>query len=404
MYIARQPILDRERRIAGYELLFRPAGGGPVGDPMRASATVAARAFADPAFADLLGPHPAFINVDADFLASDLVELLPARRTVLELLETIEFTPATVARCRELKARGFRLAADDWAGDRAAIAPVLGLLDIVKVDVPMLAGGDAAAVAHALGGVTLLAEKVETAADYERFATGGFALFQGYYFARPETFARAGRDPQREAALEVLALVLGDASEREIERAFKRHPALVVGLLRLVNSAAAGLARPIGSLREALVHLGRTPLRLWLQLLVYVGAGGADPASDPLLQTAAARAKTMEALAQRLGRAGERAFLVGIVSLFDAATGLARAELARRLALDAEIRAALVEGAGPLGALLALAEALERDDAAAAARLRAQLPALSDDDLAEATRAGLAWAAALGRPRKAHAP
>jgi c-di-GMP-related signal transduction protein len=398
VYVARQPILDRGHRIAGYELLFRPASGGVIGDAMRASAFVAAKAFADPAFADLLGAHPAFINVDAAFLASDLVELLPVRRTVLELLETVEFTPALVERCRELKARGFRLAADDYAGDRAAIAPVLELLDVIKVDVPGIGGRDPRALARELGPVTLLAEKIETAADHERFAAAGFGLFQGYYYARPETFARRGRDPAREAALEVLALVLGDAPERDIERALKRHPNLVVGLLRLVNSAAAGLARPIGSLRQALLHLGSGPLRLWLQLLVYLGSDAAqDPGSDPLLQTAAARARTMEILAQRLGRSGERAFLLGLVSLLDAATSLPRAELVRRLALDEEIRAALEQGAGVLGALLELAQALERDDAPGLERLRARLPALGEADLEAATRAGLAWAAALGR-------
>lgn len=397
MYVARQPILDREHRIAGYELLFRPANGGPIGDAMRASAFVAAKSFSDPAFADLLGPYPAFINVDAEFLASELVELLPVRRTVLELLETVAFTPAVLARCRELKARGFRLAADDYAGERSAIAPVLDLLDFVKVDLPSVGERDPRALARELGPVTLLAEKVETAADHERFAAAGFELFQGYYYARPETFTRRGRDPAREAALEVLALVLGGASERELERALKRHPDLIIGLLRLVNSAAAGLTRPIGSLREALLYLGRDPLRLWLQLLAYVGAGAQDPGGDPLLQTAAARARAMEILARRAGRAGERAFLVGLVSLLDAATGVPRSELFERLSLDAEIRAALETEAGPLGALLALAVALERADGAAIATARARLPALGDADLEEAARAGAAWAGSLGR-------
>lgn len=397
MYVARQPILDREHRIAGYELLFRPADGGPIGDAMRASAFVAAKSFSDPAFADLLGPHPAFINVDAQFLESELVELLPARRTVLELLETIEFTPALVERCRELKARGFRLAADDYAGERSAIAPVLELLDIVKVDLPGVGERDPRALARELGPVTLLAEKVETAAGHERFAAAGFRLFQGYYYARPETFARRGRDPAREAALEVLALALGGAAERDIERALKRNPDLVVGLLRLVNSAAAGLARPIGSLRQALLHLGSGPFRLWLQLLAYVGNAAQDPGGDPLLQTAAARARTMEILAQRLGRAGERAFLVGLLSLLDVATGVPRAELLGRLSLDAEIRAALETEAGPLGALLALTLALERADTAAIGRERARLAALADADLEDAARAGAAWAGSLAR-------
>jgi EAL and modified HD-GYP domain-containing signal transduction protein len=298
VYIARQPILDREQRIAGYELLFR-TGGGPIEDGTWATASVAGKTFADPAFADALGPHRGYINVDAAFLASEMVEVLPPRKIVLELLETTRFTPEVVARCRELKAKGYVLASDDYARDRAAIAPALELLDIVKVDLPQLNGRDPAAIARELRGKTLLAEKVETEGDFHRFRDAGYALFQGYYFARPETVGKAEPDPGRLAALRLLALASDDeAEDAAIEAEIKREPGLGIGMLRLVNSAASGLPQPVSSMREALVFLGRRQLRLWLQLLVYLGAKGGDPARQPLLQVAAVRGKTMEILAR----------------------------------------------------------------------------------------------------------
>ena len=395
MYVARQPILDVAGKIAGYELLFR-TGGGPILDGGFATASVVAKAFADTDLGDILGPHRAFVNVDAAFLESDLVEFLPPERCVLELLETIEFTPARVERCKALKGIGYMLAADDYAGDRAALEPVLDLLDIVKVDLLQLSELGLERIARDFPGKTMLAEKVETRAVADRCRAAGYLLFQGYHFATPENVGGAGGDPHRLAALRLLALVMGDASDAAIIQEVKRHPALVVGLLRLVNSAAEGKARPIGSLSQALVVLGRRPLTRWLQLLVYLGSSHGDPAGEPLLQLAAVRAKTMETLATACGKSSEQAFMTGLVSLFGSAIGLPLPDVAKRLSLDAAIRDALCERTGDLGALLVLAEGMERGDVATVSRMLACLPALGADHLEEASRDALRWAAALG--------
>ncbi len=60
---------------------------------------------------------------------------LPPERTVIEILETVEITPAIVARCRALRDRGFSFALDDIVQLDAAHAPVLPFIDVVKVDV-----------------------------------------------------------------------------------------------------------------------------------------------------------------------------------------------------------------------------------------------------------------------------
>jgi EAL and modified HD-GYP domain-containing signal transduction protein len=103
----------------------------------------------------------------------------------------------------------------------------------------------------------------------------------------------------------------------------------------------------------------------------------------------------MEALSRRAGRAGERAFIAGLVSLFHVAVGLPLEDLARRLGLDDELREALVARAGELGALLALAEAMERADDDGVQRLLARLPALGSADLLAASESALRWAGTL---------
>lgn len=391
MYIGRQPIVNLQRRVYGYELLFR-SPESPVHDGVFASANVVARTFLDLSAGDVLGPHRGFINIDARFLMSEWIECIPSERVVLELLESIEFTPEIVDRCRSLKAAGYMLAADDYRGVRAHLAPVERLLDIVKLDLPELSAAQLRDVAREFPGKTLLAEKVETADQLDRCTRAGCTLFQGYFFAKPEAAGDAAKDPVRSAAL---ALVTAVADDARIEDEIERHPSLAAGLLRLLNSAAAGLSKPIASSREALPAIGRDELRRWLLMLVYLGSSG-EPGDEPLLQLAAVRAKAMELLASHMGCAGRRAFVIGLLSLFDAALGMSRPEIVQRLRLDDEIRDALIDYAGDLGALLHLVEAMEHSDDETVRRMLQLLPQIDPEYLLEASRAAGQWATSLG--------
>src|SRR5438132_530180 len=90
--LARQPILDRREILVGYELLFRSYGVNRaiVTDNMRATTIVVHNAFCGMGIAAVLGNMQGYINVDAEFLFSDLVEALPPGQVILEILESVE--------------------------------------------------------------------------------------------------------------------------------------------------------------------------------------------------------------------------------------------------------------------------------------------------------------------------
>lgn len=78
-----------------YELLFRSSHGhnaAVIVDDFAATAQVVVRAFAEFGLASVLGDCLGYLNVDERFLSSDLIELLPRDRVVLEVLETVEMT------------------------------------------------------------------------------------------------------------------------------------------------------------------------------------------------------------------------------------------------------------------------------------------------------------------------
>lgn len=396
--LARQPILDRAERLVAYELLFRRLGerSAIITDGMGATAHVLNTSLAEIGLDALLGGRLGFVNVEAGFLCSDYVLLLPPEQVVLELLEDIDAGPATVARCIALKEHGFTLALDDFDGRRGDLAPLLELADIVKVDLTLVAPAELEALVARLRrpGRRLLAEKVETAEEFTRCRDLGFDLFQGYFFARPQTMHRKRANPGQIAVLRLYAMITADADTDTLEAELKRQPALSVALLRLVNSAASGVRQRISSIRQAVVLLGRSRLGAWLQLLLYLSPGAR---SGPLLlQVATVRARLLELMAQKL-RPDDRpwqdaAFMTGILSLVDVLLGMPAAEFLAELHVVDDVRRAVVEREGELGAMLTLAMALERDDPAAIQAALDRLPACDHDTLLRLQLAAAAWA------------
>ena len=90
-FVARQPIFDRQRRLFGYELLFRDSWENSFGagqDP-----DSACRSTLDSSLLmglDILCEQAnGFFNCTRETLVNDYMTLLPKERVVLEILETI---------------------------------------------------------------------------------------------------------------------------------------------------------------------------------------------------------------------------------------------------------------------------------------------------------------------------
>jgi EAL and modified HD-GYP domain-containing signal transduction protein len=111
IFVGRQPILDREQNLVAFELLFR---GGTLTagatDDTQATASVIADSFGGLGLNKVLEGHRAFINFTAPLLTSDLVNILPPDRVVLEILETVEINQDIIRCVFELRKRGFKFA------------------------------------------------------------------------------------------------------------------------------------------------------------------------------------------------------------------------------------------------------------------------------------------------------
>lgn len=199
-FLGRQPILDRNGRIFAYELLFRSGdlSYSGVTNDIQATSCVISHVFDRFGVTNVLGSHLGFINVDADALFGTLLDRLPSGQVVLELLETVVITPQLVARCEELKNKGFKLALDDFifTADFLAILP---LVDFIKIDLQAHGLDELAAIVTHLRQwpAQLLAEKVDTPSLAEYCTALGFDLFQGYHYERPSVIS----DNQRQSPI-----------------------------------------------------------------------------------------------------------------------------------------------------------------------------------------------------------
>lgn len=399
IYLGRQPILDREQRIHAFELLFRSslANKAVILDDEAATSAVIVHTLSEFGTEAVLGQYTGLINCDLGFLMSDAIEILPAGKMVLEILESTPPTDAVLRRCADLKSKGFRFALDDFRGCNSTNQPFLPLADIIKVDIFGMSVPQLELVTHEIAGLpaTRLAEKVESQDEFHRCLALGYELFQGYYFSRPEIVTGKRMSQAHATLIQLLALIQQDAELSEIAEVFKRHPTLSVSLLRLANSAATGLRSPLKSIDNAIVILGRRQLQRWLLLLMLAEGSQGTGNKSLLLHLAATRGKFMELMVTpEMGRAAfaESAFIVGIVSMMDAVLGMPLEKVVASLGLSSDVSNALIAHEGILGELLDLAQALEADDSGAVSAFIARHPEAGADLLNRSQGQALAWA------------
>lgn len=360
VFIARQPIFDRELDVVGYELLFRGANQNVaiISDHDEATSTVVMNAFTEIGLDNVVGDRDAWINVSRDFLLGGLARALPRGRVVLELLEDQQVDDALVEALEDHRARGYAIALDDFTGSDELV-PALEHVDIVKVD---LLGRDPAAVAEDVNrltrhDVTLLAEKVETREEYERCLELGFDLFQGYFFCKPERMEARGVAPNRLSMLQLVAALQDPKIEiHQLEALVSRDIALSYRLLRYINSAFFGLRREVDSIGRALMLLGVANVKRWATLSIFAGV---DEKPRELIETALVRARFCE-LAGDGNR--DRLFTLGLFSVVDALMDAPMEDVLASMPFPEEMRAALLAGTGANGELLETALSFERGD------------------------------------------
>jgi c-di-GMP-related signal transduction protein len=136
VFVARQPIFELGKGLYGYELLYRRDANiaRADGEQGHMSTEVIANALLGIGLRSITNGSVAFINFSRHQLLEECWTLFEPGSVIIELLESVEPTPETIAACRRMVQAGYRLALDDYVYSEAS-KPLLDLASIVKVDV-----------------------------------------------------------------------------------------------------------------------------------------------------------------------------------------------------------------------------------------------------------------------------
>lgn len=396
-YIARQPIFNLAKETIGYELLFRDG-----------EANTFPNINADEATSKLIMQHHlmlgvekvaanklAFINFSEETLLHHFPTSITPGSMVIEVLETVPPSAELLHTLRYLKQQGYQLALDDHDFD-PKWDPYLPFITYLKVDVKQFNLIQIARHLRRLASypLILVAEKVESAEQFEKLKMLGFQLFQGYFFARPEMLKHKQLNSNKANLLALMAEAsattldferLADICQRDLGLSYK--------LLRFINHT--GQTQPISSVKHAMVYMGESELKKFLALLAL--ANLQDSAPDELLRQSLVRARFCDVLAShaRLAANPPSSFLTGLFSNVHLIVEQPQAELLAQLPLVDAVKQALLNRQGQFGHFLNLTEAFELANWPLTAELLQGLP--PGAKLADLYTEAVSWAESILR-------
>jgi c-di-GMP-related signal transduction protein len=391
-FIVREPLLDPQQRVIGYELCWQQEGTVIRDADLESLIGFVAQHLVDSDGKWLLRDKLLFLDAVPAMFSLDALHALPPEHTVLSvrLRDLVDIDARGAAQA--LRAGGVGISLRD------ADLKILGRnLSVIASHAEVRFNGDNvgeqartyASVKQA--SLRMVGRPVATWHDFDACAALGLDAFVGKLHLTPRTGpAIKGMNPTQTIILQLMQMVQNNEDVPKIEAVLKRDPALIYKLLRFINSAGFGAGREVQSLRQAIAMLGYAPLYRWLVLLLATASSSGY--SPVLMETAVVRARLCELLGQKaLPRGeGESLFVAGMFSLLDRLLGMPMKEVLDAIQLPEPVVQALLGREGPYGPYLALAEACELSSNLVASMARAL--GLTPAEVNQAHLSALAWA------------
>jgi c-di-GMP-related signal transduction protein len=368
-YLGRQPILDRGWNVAGYELLFRSstANFSDATDDVTATSQVIVNAVLGVGLDRLLGGKPAFIKFDRTLLLGDWTTLLTPDKVVIEILESVLPDHEVFSVCQKLQEQGYALALHGGLDDERteAFAP---FVDILKVDFQQTSPAIQETIVRRYQKLKLriVAEKVETEAEFRRASQLGCDYFQGFFFASPTVMQTARVPASQMSGLRLMTLIQHEELDfGAIEELIRHDISFSHSLLSYLNSAAFHWADRIESVRQGLLLLGSEETRKWVSMASLSSLGQNRP--PVLMAQVLMRGRFCEVIAgaAKLPLGNSDPFLAGMFSLLDAILQRPLQWILDELKIGQTIRKALLGTGGdedPLSLVLKIVKAYEIAD------------------------------------------
>ncbi|MEA3371710.1 MAG: EAL domain-containing protein [Campylobacterota bacterium] len=370
MYLARQPIVDRESKLRAYEILYRDSDRrSKINSDRQASVSVINSIFNRFGTNEILDDKRGFIKIDKKFLLNDLIFTIPDKFFVFALLDSIEMDERVVERVQQLHERGYVIVINDIKFTEASMQKyreIFDYLSFIKIDFEQ-------ELEYGLGnmilelkshGISVVATKIENAKMYNQARKLGCEWFQGYFFAEPKVFTAPKYEVSQVDVFNLYNLLIEDTSLDDITLAFEKKPEITVQLLQFINTDTFHVVTKISSVHNLLTLVSRQRVADWLMLMIYSKSGSKKREERPLMLQIKNRTELMkhilitinpEARSNMLGEA----YLVGMLSLIDQVFEKNLEDILESTHISDTIKSAILHESDILGDILKLVKEIE---------------------------------------------
>ena len=355
--MVRQPIYDASLKVVAYKLLYKD-------EESTSSAFLADSAVATEMILDEYTSIseegkskrlPAWVTLPVS-TANEINSNAKPEDLVVEMDANASGHQAFAQAVEHLVSKGYQISLENFDFQPGTL-PLLKQMSVVRFDARRL---DQPKYKKNLGKllghdkIHCLAEHIETVEGLEECAEMGFDMFQGSFLSQPKALSEdTGKriESNQSAALQLVsALQQPNVTPEEIEGIVQVDPGLTYRLLRIVNSAAYSLVREITSIADTIVVLGYDQVR---QLAMIVAMSNQSDKPSEMYRSLLVKARMCELLAKESDPKNKSAyFLASVMSGLHLLMDTSMTEMLEQIPVTEDIRTAVLEGKGPIGAML----------------------------------------------------
>jgi len=309
----------------------------------------------------LAGPCPLFVDINEYHLLMGVPLTLgiSPEKLVCILPKDIKADEPVKNKCRELHEKGFRIAVDGFL-DGHTSNPLFDLIDCVIVDIRDFTLDEK--FIDAMNGLAKLKQIVLSDIPdmdiFNKLVGLDNALYSGRFYKQPITKGKTEISPVKVNALTLLKQINAeDFDLSDIAVTIERDPSLSISLLRFINTV---MPRKINSIRNAVAILGQKEVKRWATAALSIQL--AEDRPSEITKVSLIRARFAEDLAASfdMGVFAPSLFMMGLFSLLDVILEKPMKDAVNEVALDEQVKEALVEGTGDFYKVLEFIFAYER--------------------------------------------
>jgi len=357
-YIVRQPILDENQDVLGYEILYQEKIDDSEDKKSDVVAASAIENFLVQFDSDrFLDGKMAFITFTPNLLLKNIPKIFSPHKLVIQIDDDTIINPAAQNLVYEYKKKGYSIAVNGFEFALRYFS-ILDVVDIIKVNFSEL--NDSLSNIVNIGksfNKDIIAYNVNDEEAYKLALKLKCSFMQGTYVAEklPTTIHKMNHMQSNFFRL-MVAVTKEEPNVDEIEEIISRDVALTFSLLKLVNSAYFALRHQAKSVKQALVILGLGQLKQWIYLLSM---------PTEIIRMSFLRANFCAELLQyasNMNISKSEAYLIGMFSTLGILMEVSLEEALSEISVSNEIKFALIKQEGRCGILYKLILAYEKAD------------------------------------------